>query len=456
MALSRLRRVHEPYIWAAIAFALTAGFGYAAVLVAALAMHLPQGAWWVASIQAHGHAQLFGWAGLFVLGVGLFFVPRLRGTTLARAELAPWALVCFVVGITLHALCQPLLAIDVTNSSQPPPEIALGRSGLVLSGVAEVLGAALIILMLAESFRRARPLSPDAPILPVRFYLATAAVSFCLAILMNAWLALDTALRGAFLYPANWDDALTHLMIMGFIVPIALALSVRNLPLFMRLAFPPKRLLTPLLASYVIGLILREVGQLIAQTFYAGLGAIVEGAVLLVFIWELDALLRRKPPWTVHRTAPPPGYVETRKQTRPNYPDYGEFGRFEWLILSAYAWLSFASLVAVVNGAAMVVGSTALFNPDIERHAVTLGFITLLIFGMAVRMVPGFSGKTRIASTRLVLATFVLGNLATILRIAPLFAPDAPGALVALGLSGTVGWLAVACLAVNWWRTLRT
>ena len=62
-------------------------------------------------VQAHGHAQLFGWAGLFVIGVGLFFLPRLRGTTLARIELAAWSLACLVVGISLRALCQPLIAI---------------------------------------------------------------------------------------------------------------------------------------------------------------------------------------------------------------------------------------------------------------------------------------------------------------------------------------------------------
>jgi len=38
---------------------------------------------------------------------------------------------------------------------------------------------------------------------------------------------------------------------------------------------------------------------------------------------------------------------------------------------------------------------------------------------------------------------------------AALFAPDVAGADVALGLSGAIGWVAVACLAVNLWRTFR-
>jgi nitric oxide reductase large subunit len=100
-----------------------------ASIVAALAFKWQLGAWWVSLVQAHGHTPLFGWAGLFVLGVGLFFLPQLRGTTLARAELAPWALACLVTGIALRALCQPLLAFSQASMPQRAPYEALARSG---------------------------------------------------------------------------------------------------------------------------------------------------------------------------------------------------------------------------------------------------------------------------------------------------------------------------------------
>src|SRR5215472_13169610 len=29
-------------------------------------------------IQAHGHAQLFGWVGTFILGIGFYAIPKLR------------------------------------------------------------------------------------------------------------------------------------------------------------------------------------------------------------------------------------------------------------------------------------------------------------------------------------------------------------------------------------------
>ena len=343
---------------------------------------------------------------------------------------------------------------------QDSPYVALGRSGYAVSGVLELAGIALILSMLITSFRQARPLTPSAPILPVRLYLLTA--FFCLgaATLLNAALSIHTALLNRFIFPTELDDALNHLMIYGFILPIALALSIRNLPLFMRLAFPPNRVLGPILVVYVAGMLLRLTPALerlfvFSATYFAGLGAILEGGALLIFIWQLDVLLRRKTPWIASRTPPPPNYVETRKPTRPNYPDYGEFGRFELLVISAYAWLAFASVVAVIDGAAALLGNPALLNPDLERHAIAVGFITLLIFGMGVRMLPGFSGKSHVASTRLVLATFWLGNLAALCRELPLFVPNAPGANIALGISGAIGWVAVACLAANLGRTFR-
>lgn len=462
MSSQQSRRVHEPYIFTALLFALTAGFGLAALTVAAPALRWPLGAWWPASVQAHGHAQLFGWTGLFVLGVGLVFLPRLRGAVLAYASVAPWALACFALGISLHVASQLVLAAFAANGSLESAWGSTARLSLAVSGVAEFAGAVLILVMLASSFRRARPLAPDAPIIPVRHYLALGLGSFMAASLLNALLAAFTAIQGSFLYPFVWDQALIHIMIMGFVIPIALALSIRSLPLFMRLGFPPRDQLTPLLGIYVGGLVLQVSGELIEQLFgvgwgarMGGLGIGIEAAALLVFIWWLDVLSRRRRPWTDSRVPTPPEVAAKKAPTRPGYPDYGEFGRFELLVISAYWWLVFACLIALLNGISLIAGATPPFNPDIVRHSITIGFITQLIFGMAVRLLPGLSGKRKVASTGLVLATFWLGNLAALFRVAPLFVPEAPGATAALASSGAIGWLAVACLGVNLWRTFR-
>lgn len=457
------QRVHEPFVFSALFFALTAGFGYAAVLVIAPALGYSAGPWWLATVQAHGYAQLFGWAGLFVLGVGLFFIPRLRGTVLARPELAYSALACFILGIGLRVLLQPAVAILAGPAVSGSAWASVARLGIVVSALLQVAGTLLVIVMLTATFRRAPPLGTQAPLRPVRGLLALGLISLAVSGLLNLLLAIDLVARSGYTYLYAWDDALTHLMIMGFIVPISLALSVRNLPLFMRLAFPPRRELGPLLAVLVLGLIARLIGG-IERAFFplpafawqlTGLGQVLEGSALLAFIWMIDIPLRRKRPWTESRIPTPPDIAAARKPTRKNYPDYGEYGRFELLIISAYLWFAFAAIIAVLNGGAEIVSASVIFDPDVERHALTVGYITLLILGMAVRMLPGFSGKQKVASTRLVLATFCLGNLAAFLRVAPLLKPDLPLSSAGLASSGVIGWLAVAALAVNLWRTFR-
>jgi uncharacterized protein involved in response to NO len=41
-------------------------------------------------LQAHGHAQVFGWIGSFIVGIGFYSIPKLRGAT-KPAFGAAWA-----------------------------------------------------------------------------------------------------------------------------------------------------------------------------------------------------------------------------------------------------------------------------------------------------------------------------------------------------------------------------
>jgi uncharacterized protein involved in response to NO len=81
--------IWPPFVRTAVGLALTPGFGLGGMLFAAPALGLPVGAWWPAAAQVHAHVQLFGWAGLMVLGVAFHFLPRLRGRPLAHRERAP-------------------------------------------------------------------------------------------------------------------------------------------------------------------------------------------------------------------------------------------------------------------------------------------------------------------------------------------------------------------------------
>ena len=118
----------------------------------------------------------------------------------------------------------------------------------------------------------------------------------------------------------------------------------------------------------------------------------------------------------------------------------------------------------------MLIGGFGIFrlplaiSSDAIRHIYLLGFITNLIMGMAVRMVPGFLRKRRIASIKLIDGTFWLINVAVVGRVVPLLLPlvlfDVPESIdiiaqAAFGLSGILGLLATICLAINLWKTAR-
>jgi hypothetical protein len=179
---------------------------------------------------------------------------------------------------------------------------------------------------------------------------------------------------------------------------------------------------------------------------------VLEGAVLLAAVWALDVLTRLRAPWTEGRRLSP---SPARKQTRPGLPDYGEYGRFEWLIYSAYLWLTLGALLWIVMGIGGLASRALPIPPDAARHAIGAGFVTLLILGMAARMLPGFAGKRRVGNPALVTLTAWLGNAAAVARVFPVLVPALPGARILLGLSGIAGWLAVAILGINLWLTFR-
>lgn len=459
------RRIHEPFIYAALAFALTAGFGYAAVIVGGLGLGMIPGAWWGAVVQAHGHAQLFGWLGLFVLGMGLYFLPKLRGANLINTARLPFALGLLALGITLRALMQPLLGF----TSPIDNLYLLWRIGWGSSAVLELAGMLVILSVLRATERMEKRLTVDAPAYPVEPFAQMAFVSFALAILFNALGIWNALAQNKTTLAAPYDNLVITLMLYGVAVPMAIVFSVRNLPLFLRLAPPPRQLLRPFALLYGMMLLLTLVPSLGAIAadesltneiltsllgVLGGLGAFGLDALILIFVWQLD-LAHRRPPWTVNRAPNTRLELEyLRKPTRKNYPDAGEYGRFELLVYSAYAWLVVAVSLDIVRLLGGFIG-WSIISQDATRHALTVGFITLLICGMAVRMAPGFSHKKGIAYPWLVTVTFILGNLAAVFRVVPTLFVQSELALFLFALSGAIAWLAIATLAVNVTATFR-
>ena len=470
------RHIHIPFIYAALSMALTAGFGYGAFLVAALALGMTPGVWYSALVQAHGHAQLFGWVGLFVLGMGMYFLPRLRGTKLKGTVRLPYAFGSLVAGIVLRSVIQPLAGIVGTNEFL--------RALFLFSAILEMGGMVLIVSMLVQTERAERTLTKDAPAYPVEPLAQLAFISLALAFLFNLLGVWNVVSQVKNVLAPRYDQLIIHLILYGVALPMTFVFAIRNLPLFMRLAVPPRGIWRTLTIFYVLGLVLRVspyliaivddalllTGRLLRANFInvvvfdalAVVGIILLNVCILFFVLQMD-LLRRRSDAPPRRAKFESRFADAalsarpdplRKPLRANFPDNGEYGRFEWLIYSAFAWLVLASVLDLLR-ALPGVRETFSIPQDAARHALMVGFLTLLIFGMAVRMTPGFSGKRALADPDLVMWLVVLGNVAAFLRVAPTFFPQSEFALLLWGLSGFVGWCAVLVLALVLWRTFR-
>jgi hypothetical protein len=114
------------------------------------------------------------------LGVGLYFLPRLRGRALARPAQARTVLGLLVSGLVLRLLTEPVLAVAGAGA----PALFL-RAGLGLSGVLELGGVSLALGLLALTLPGSPPARSRTGLRRVLPFLGTAFVGFWLAALAN-------------------------------------------------------------------------------------------------------------------------------------------------------------------------------------------------------------------------------------------------------------------------------
>jgi uncharacterized protein involved in response to NO len=458
---------HAPFrpgfVGVALATAILGGFGLAAHLSVVIGFGFPLGPAFPALVQAHGHAQLVGWAGLFVMGFSLHFIPRLASVSLARPQWVGPTLWLMGTGLLLRTVGQPALAYMGAEAG------ATGlRWALMLSGMLEGAGIALYLILLMWSLRGTGELRAQPAFAAVRPFLGTMVAGWLTYGAVNVISLTDMALRGRAVVDSAWDLLAIQSFLDLILLPVAMAFSVRLLPMFLALsaAFWPVRstayaylggVCLPLIALFVAPFALESK----ALDVLGAAGGVIKGGVILAFTWQLDLLTRRRP---VERPARFLQIGPGRPPTRPGLPDFGEFGRFELLVYSAYVWLALAALFEILNGSAILLGAPIFVGEGVVRHIYLLGFITQLICGVSVRTLPGFVSKRAVAFPHLVAPMFWLVNAATVLRVVPLILPSALKDLTpavgrlaqsGFGLSGAMALAALVLLAINLLGTLR-
>jgi hypothetical protein len=447
-----------PALRSALVVGVAGGFTLATVLTLTAALHVPLGLWWRALVQTHGFLQLYGWAGLFALGVASYVLPRLRGAPLALPQALGWILGLHLASIALRFVCQPLATL--TPSGLP-------RAGLLASGVLEVAAVSLIYACVLLTLRHGPPLSTRPAFGKILPLFGIALFSLGTTAMVNLVNMAHLAQSSSGIVAEPGDTLNVMLGLFGFLVPIALAMSAQMLPTYAGLMSFPQKLLWTLTGLYASGLLLYLSGMVAGSsgqmwgTLATGLGWIALGAALLTFFGYCVALMRRRGRMPAHlaRRSPTPNHMRRAYRLHVLTQEQ-KFGPFVALIASAYLWGALAAALLLIYGAVLLGSGMIVVPLDAIRHSLALGFLTLLICGIAPRMLTGFSGAN-IRSAGLVTATLWLGNAAVLLRLSVYWLPPLVGDGTALqaalfGASGPLGLALITCLAINLWPMTQT
>jgi uncharacterized protein involved in response to NO len=382
---------------------LTVGFGLGLwlLLVRVWGVGL-LGANWLALVQIHGLLQLFGFAGLFAMGVALHAVPRFRGAPPPPRTLVWITYVGTLGGLVLRSIAQPM------------PDL-LGRSALlVIGGAALSLGTLAFCTAAIRSLVSGRnPHRPDELLIGAGIgAVPVAAVLVSLEMVGVAPVLVDQAI----------DDRAVWMMLLGGLCTLIFGVWARLAPGFVASRPPTPRLLIAGGALWLAGVILQALGVALGPwLLFIGLAALT-GA-----IGVLGPGIARQP---LHGHA---------RLTRLG-------------VRSAFAW-AFIGLAVIAAGTLGLASSY--LQVSAARHALALGFVTLMIYAVAARALPAFLGR-RLWSTPLQAATLLVANLGVALRVLPQLAAgtDAPSDAL-IGLSGILAYVALVLFTINVVRTLR-
>ena len=354
-------------------------------------------------IQAHGHAQVFGWVGTFILGIGFYSIPKLRKLrpfALWSAWLT-WAL--WVIGVTVRWF-----------SNIYPWH---WRIALPLSAILE-LAAFLIFFQAVASHH---PSSGSAkPLEPWIFVVIAATLGLLASLLLNLGASFQLALNASSpAFPHLFDQRYLIVSTWGFIVPMVWGFSARWLPVFMGLRPLRNSLLLLALAFNILGVIL----GFLEQFFAAGIFMLAGAATAVAAIRFFESAVKPAKTVNVHRS-------------------------FPVFIRIAYGWLLIAAALGI--WAARVGEAPGIWGAS--RHALTVGFIAAMIFCVGQRILPSFCGMRVLWSPSLMLVMLVLLMIGCTLRVtSEIFAYQdyAKWAWNILSISALIELAAVALFAVN-------
>lgn len=402
--------IYRPFFLAGLATVLTLGCVWGAINLLTIGMRQRFNAVSYSWVLAHGHAMVFGFVCLFIMGFAYQAFPRFKQATLWKPRLAFSVLPMMIAGIVLqtiaHLSTRPSLRMEIIAAS------------------IQFIAVIIFSIVLHGTMRQGKPDPYDRFIYASLGWLLLAAVAN--PIIFQLFELAATREQRLFNL-ATFNIPYRDVQLLGLAVVMILGVSLRLLPQAYGLR-EPSRMWQDLLFWGVNGSVLAGV-----VLFIAGMVTGNHGLLAVQWLAAIVLLILA---------------VGTPRQFRLFGPvAAGQHDRSLKFIRAAYLWFIIAAALLVFTpvynfGIYMpLTGSHSPFSHAFfgaYRHALTVGFIMMMIVGVSSRIVPTLSGID-VRQTKSLWPTFLLLNLGNLTRVSSQIATDfySP-AFTVMGFSGFV------------------
>lgn len=318
-------------------------------------------------LQAHGQAQIFGWIGSFIIGIGFYSLTKMQSTLAFPARTGWIAWFLWTLGVSLRWFG------GVTAWRW--------RVLLPLSGVLQLVAYSLFYLSVRQHRPDAPKRRPEVWMQLVIFGM----VGFFLAMAANLATLVYLARYGtAPALPHVLDQQFVVLAVWGVLVPTIWGFNARWLPIFAGFEKPANK---HLMTAYSFAAVA------IAANFleWWAISAVLFLAASLLAAEALNV-------WT--RAAQPAKLVHVH----PSFPVF---------LRIAYIWLTISAILAVL--AVRLDHAGGIWGAS--RHAITVGFIAVMVFTIGQRVLPAFCGMRVLWSTHMMLWSLVFLLAGCTLRV---------------------------------------
>src|SRR5215510_3491316 len=419
--------IYRPFFLAGITTVLTLGCMWGAINLLAIGLKENFTTISYSWILAHGHAMVFGFVGFFIMGFAYQAFPRFKHTSLWRPRLAFSALPIMVGGIALQTVAH----LIVPSVWALPLEI--------IAACLQLVSIIIFALAIVKTARRAqKPEVYDRFVYAALFWFVMAAIANPIIFKL---FELPGSREQLLFNLATFNIPYRDVQLLGIAIVMILGVSLRFLPHAYGLREPSSRwrnfLFWGVNGALVIG----------ASSFIAGMTG--HNHWLLALQWFCTIALLAIA-------------LGTPRQFRlfGSVPE-NERDRGLKFVRAAYIWFIVATamlvFVPIYNFAIYMplTGSRVPFSHAFfgaYRHAITVGFIMMMIVGVSSKVVPTLSGvDVRRAAS--LWPTFILLNLGNLMRVTFQIATDfTPSAFPIMGVSG---FIEVVGLSLWAWELVR-